>query len=92
MKHFKLQYFLVGFSLLVIYSCKDSGGIWVEDGSSYKFGNDKMSSNLISLAEAYSARDPEKLFTFYSDSFLTDKFRLFRLFVNGTIQNCSTNL
>ena len=73
MKHFKLQYFLIGFSLLAIYSCKDSGGIWVEDGSSYKFGNDKMSSNLISLAKAYSARDPEKLFTFYSDSFLTDK-------------------
>ena len=73
MKHLKLKYFLVGFSLLAIYSCKESGGIRVEDGSSYKFGNDKMSSNLISLAEAYSARDPEKLFTFYSDSFLTDK-------------------
>ena len=69
MKHSKLQYFLVGFSLLAIYSCKESGGIRVKDGSSYKFGNDKMSSNLISLAEAYSARDPEKLFTFYSDSF-----------------------
>ena len=73
MRHLKLKYFLVGFSLLAIYSCKESGGIRVEDGSSYKFGNDKMSSNLISLAEAYSARDPEKLFTFYSDSFLTDK-------------------
>ena len=71
----------------------------VKDGSSYKFGNDGMSSNLISLAEAYSARDPEKLFTFYSDSFLTEKeksgqkiFRFFRFFVNGTIQNCSTYL
>ena len=32
-----------------------------------------MSSNLISLAEAYSDRDTEKLFTFYSDSFLTER-------------------
>ncbi|MGA0373085.1 MAG: hypothetical protein ACO3MA_00265 [Flavobacteriaceae bacterium] len=74
MKHFKLQHTLIIIlSILTLYSCKDSGGIWVKDGSSFKFGNDDMSSNLISLAEAYSARNPEKLFTFYSDSFLTDK-------------------
>ena len=74
MKHFKLQHSLILFiSLVTIYSCQDSGGILVKDGSSYKFGNNDMSSNLISLAEAYSARDPEKLFTFYSDSFLTEK-------------------
>lgn len=74
MKHFKLQHSLILFlSLVTVYSCQDSGGMLVKDGSSYKFGNDGMSSNLISLAEAYSARDPEKLFTFYSDSFLTEK-------------------
>ena len=74
MKLFKIQHFLILFlSLVTIYSCQDSGGMLVKDGSSYKFGNDGMSSNLISLAEAYSARDPEKLFTFYSDSFLTEK-------------------
>ena len=74
MKHFKLQHSLILFiSLVTLYSCQDSGGILVKDGSSYKFGNKDMSSNLISLAEAYSARDPEKLFTFYSDSFLTEK-------------------
>ena len=59
--------------IIIIYSCNNSGGILIEDGSSYKFGDDKMSSNLISLAEAYSDRDTEKLFTFYSDSFLTER-------------------
>ena len=74
MKLLKIQHSLILFlSLVTIYSCQDNGGMLVKDGSSYKFGNDGMSSNLISLAEAYSARDPEKLFTFYSDSFLTDK-------------------
>ena len=74
MKLLKIQHSLILFlSLVTLYSCQDSGGMLVKDGSSYKFGNDGMSSNLISLAEAYSARDPEKLFTFYSDSFLTEK-------------------
>jgi len=74
MKQFKRQHSLILFlSLVTLYSCQDRGGMLVKDGSSYKFGNDGMSSNLISLAEAYSARDPEKLFTFYSDSFLTEK-------------------
>ena len=74
MKNLKIQNLLtILLFLITLQSCKDSGGIWVEDGTSYKFGDDSMSSNLISLAEAYSARDPEKLFTFYSDSFLTDK-------------------
>ena len=74
MKLFKIQHSLILFlSLVTLYSCQDSGGMLVKDGSSYKFGNDGMSSDLISLAEAYSARDPEKLFTFYSDSFLTEK-------------------
>ena len=67
MKLFKIQHSLILFlSLVTIYSCQDSGGMLVKDGSSYKFGNDGMSSNLISLAEAYSARDPEKLFTFFT--------------------------
>jgi len=74
MKQFKRQHSLILFlSLVILYSCQDRGGMLVKDGSSYKFGNDGMSSNLISLAEAYSARDPEKLFTFYSDSFLTEE-------------------
>ena len=46
----------------------------VKDGSSYKFGNDGMSSNLISLAEAYTQLVILKNFLlFYSDSFLTEK-------------------
>ena len=74
MKNLKIQNFLIILLFLItLYSCKNSGGILVEDGSSYIFGDDKMSSNLISLAEAYSDRDTEKLFTFYSDSFLTDR-------------------
>ena len=74
MKNLKIQNFPIILLLIItIYSCKNSGGILIEDGSSYKFGDDKMSSNLISLAEAYSDRDTEKLFTFYSDSFLTER-------------------
>ena len=74
MKNLKIQNFLIILLFLItLYSCKNSRGILVEDGSSYKFGDDKMSSNLISLAEAYSDRDTEKLFTFYSDSFLTER-------------------
>ena len=74
MKNLKIQNFLIILLFIItLFSCENSGGILVEDGSSYKFGDDKMSSNLISLAEAYSDRDTEKLFTFYSDSFLTDR-------------------
>ena len=74
MKNLKILNFQIILLFLIIFqSCKNSGGLLVEDGSSYKFGDDKMSSNLISLAEAYSDRDTEKLFTFYSDSFLTDR-------------------
>ena len=74
MKNLKIQNFPIILLLIItIYSCKNSGGILIEDGSSYKFGDDVMSSNLISLAEAYSDRDTEKLFTFYSDSFLTER-------------------
>ena len=74
MKNLKIQNLSVMLLfIIIIYSCNNSGGILIEDGSSYKFGDDKMSSNLISLAEAYSDRDTEKLFTFYSDSFLTER-------------------
>ncbi len=74
MKNLKIQNLhIILLFIITIYSCKNSGGILIEDGSSYKFGDDKMSSNLISLAEAYSDRDTEKLFTFYSDSFLTER-------------------
>ena len=74
MKNLKIQNLPVMLLfIIIIYSCNNSGGILIEDGSSYKFGDDKMSSNLISLAEAYSDRDTEKLFTFYSDSFLTER-------------------
>lgn len=74
MKNLKIQNLhVILLFIITIYSCKNSGGILIEDGSSYKFGDDKMSSNLISLAEAYSDRDTEKLFTFYSDSFLTER-------------------
>ena len=74
MKNLKINNFLIILLILItLNSCINSGGMLIEDGSSYKFGDDKMSSNLISLAEAYSDRDTEKLFTFYSDSFLTDR-------------------
>ena len=74
MKIIKIQNFLfIPLFLITLHSCSNSGGILVEDGSSYKFGDNSMSSNLISLAQAYSDRDTEKLFTFYSDSFLTDR-------------------
>ena len=90
MKHFKLHHSLIIFLFLItFYSCKDSGGLWVEDGSSYKFGNDSMSSNLISLAEAYSARDPEKLFTFYSDSFLTERRKEWSIKYLGSLDSLS---
>ncbi len=64
--------------LIVISSCENTGGILLQEdmennGSSFKFGNDKMTSELLSLAKAYSERDAEKLFAFYSNEFLTEK-------------------
>ena len=60
-----------------IVSCSNTGGISLEEGplkgTSFKFGDKKMSDDIILLAEAYSNQDPEKLFSFYSDSFLTDR-------------------
>lgn len=73
----KISYSILIFlsTLWTFNSCQNSGGIILEDsnGSSFQFGQDKMTNDILGLAEAYSERNPEKLFTFYSDSFLTER-------------------
>ena len=79
MKNLKHTIFLIFILSLVLASCETTGGIWLKEGerkgTAYKFGGQKMTDNLLGLAEAYSERDTEKLFTYYSEEFLTDRTR-----------------
>ena len=79
MKNLKYTIFLIFILSLVVASCETTGGIWLKEGerkgTAYKFGGQKMTDNLLGLAEAYSERDTEKLFTYYSEEFLTDRTR-----------------
>ena len=77
MKNLKYIILLIFILPLVVTSCQTTGGVWLKEGerkgTAYKFGGQKMTDNLLALAEAYSERDTEKLFTYYSEEFLTER-------------------
>ena len=79
MKNIKHIIFLIFILPFILASCETAGGVWLKEGerkgTAYKFGGQKMTDNLIGLAKAYSERDTEKLFTYYSEEFLTDRTR-----------------
>ena len=77
MKKLKYIFFLIFILPLIISSCQTTGGVWLKEGErkgkAYKFGGQKMTDNLLELAKTYSERDTEKLFSYYSEEFLTEK-------------------
>ena len=77
MKNLKYIILLIFILPLIVASCETTGGVWLKEGerkgTAYKFGGQKMTDNLLALAEAYSERDTEKLFKYYSEEFLTER-------------------
>ena len=76
MKNLKYIFFLI-FILPLLYQLSNYRGVWLKEGErkgkAYKFGGQKMTDNLLELAKTYSERDTEKLFSYYSEEFLTEK-------------------
>ena len=63
--------------LFPIVSCNNSGGVYLGEsenyGKSYRFGTQEEIDMLQKLAKAYSDKNPEELFKYYSDEYMTEK-------------------
>ena len=79
MKNLKYIFFLIFILPLIISSCQTTGGVWLKEGerkgTAYKFGGQKMTDNILGLAKAYSEKDTEKLFPYYSEEYMTEKMK-----------------
>ena len=69
-----IKVFLISFFLV---ACDNSGGVWLgegeSNGKSYTFGNQTEIETLQNLASAYSEKNPEKLSSYYSDEYMSEK-------------------
>ena len=69
-----INVFLISFLLA---ACNNSGGVWLGEGESkgksYTFGNQTEIETLQNLASAYSEKNPEKLSSYYSEEYMTEK-------------------
>jgi len=63
--------------VFTITACESNGGTWLGEGEnsgkSYTFGPEKDVEMLINLAKAYSNKNSQELFKYYSDDFFTEK-------------------
>ena len=79
MKNLKYIFFLIFILPLIMSSCQTTGGVWLKEGerkgTAYKFGGQKMTDNILGLAKAYSEKDTEKLFPYYSEEYMTEKMK-----------------
>ncbi len=79
MKNLKYIIFLLLILPLIATSCQTTGGVWLKEGerkgTAYKFGGQKMTDNILGLADAYSNRDTEKLFPYYSEEYMTEEMK-----------------
>ena len=79
MKNLKYIIFLLLILPLIATSCQTTGGVWLKEGerkgTAYKFGGQKMTDNILGLAKAYSNRDTEKLFPYYSEEYMTEEMK-----------------
>ena len=79
MKNLKYIIFLLLILPLITTSCQTTGGVWLKEGerkgTAYKFGGQKMTDNILGLAKAYSDRDTEKLFPYYSEEYMTEEMK-----------------
>ena len=69
----KFKLILLSVVLLSVFSCKNKGGMSLEEntntGNVYSFGDPALTKNIIDLAAAYTSQDTEKLLSYYDDSF-----------------------
>ena len=79
MKNLKYILSLIFILPVITVSCETTGGVWLKEGerkgTAYKFGGKKMTDNILGLAKAYSDRDTEKLFPYYSEGYMTEKMQ-----------------
>ena len=79
MKNLKYIIILIFTLPLILTSCETTGGVWLKEGerkgTAYKFGGQKMTDNILGLAKAYSEKDTEKLFPYYSEEYMTEKMK-----------------
>lgn len=66
--------FLLAFT---ITACESSGGVWLGEGENsakpYTFGPEKDVEMISNLAKAYSDKNSQELFKYYSNDFFTEK-------------------
>ena len=69
----KFKLILLSVVLLSIFSCKNKGGMSLEEnantGNVYSFGDPAFTKNIIDIAAAYTSQDTDKLLSYYDDSF-----------------------
>ena len=79
MKNLNYILLLIFILPVITVSCETTGGVWLKEGerkgTAYKFGGKKMTDNILGLAKAYSDRDTEKLFPYYSEGYMTEKMQ-----------------
>jgi hypothetical protein len=79
MKNIYVMRSLLLMTTLFIVSCNNSGGVWLGEGDSngkaYMFGSQSEIESIMGLAKAYSDKNSEELFKYYSEDFWNDKQR-----------------
>ena len=79
MKNLKYILSLIFILPVITVSCETTGGVWLKEGerkgTAYKFGGQKMTDNILGLAKAYSDRNTEKLFPYYSEEYMTEEMK-----------------
>ena len=79
MKNIYIMRSLLLMTTLFIVSCNNSGGVWLGEGDSngkaYMFGSQSEIESIMGLAKAYSDKNSEELFKYYSEDFWNDKQR-----------------
>ncbi len=79
MKNIYIMRSLLLITTLFIVSCNNSGGVWLGEGDSngkaYMFGSQSEIESIMGLAKAYSDKNSEELFKYYSEDFWNDKQR-----------------
>ena len=79
MKNIYVMRSLLLITTLFIVSCNNSGGVWLGEGDSngkaYMFGSQSEIESIMGLAKAYSDKNSEELFKYYSEDFWNDKQR-----------------
>ena len=79
MKNINLKRSLLLIITVFIFSCNKSGGVWLGEGDSsgktYMFGTQTEIESIMGLSKAYSDKNSEELYKYYSEDFWNDNQR-----------------